>query len=120
MLGLAAIGVMASSAANAPGAVGRCGPATIGPSEVGPYAAIVGAGVGGYVIGKAFGALLGRFGAGAAESGDVAGASGSGELVPLASKTLGEWGETRLSNFLGGQGVKPSSPFKTPIWPTLS
>jgi hypothetical protein len=38
----------------------------------------------------------------------------STDLVPLATKTLGEWGETRLSSFLGGQGVKPAKPFLTP------
>jgi hypothetical protein len=36
------------------------------------------------------------------------------DLVPLATKTLGEWGEARLSSLLGGQGIKPSTPFKTP------
>jgi hypothetical protein len=41
----------------------------------------------------------------------------STDLVPVATKTLGEWGETRLSSFLGGQGVKPTSPFKTPFGP---
>jgi LysM domain len=52
-------------------------------------------------------------GAGAAESATVRAAST--DLVPVASKTLGEWGETRLGSFLGGQGIKPSSPFKTPL-----
>ncbi|MGC1469364.1 MAG: hypothetical protein WA793_08280, partial [Sphingorhabdus sp.] len=39
----------------------------------------------------------------------------STDLVPVASKTLGDWGETRLSSFLLGQGVKPKNPFKTPL-----
>jgi hypothetical protein len=51
----------------------------------------------------------------AAERGAVRAAST--DLVPVATKTLGEWGETRLSSFLGGQGLKPTKPFLTPAGP---
>lgn len=46
-------------------------------------------------------------------------ASGSRDLIPRGAKSLGEWGEARLSNFLGGQGAKPNIPFKTPLGPRL-
>lgn len=39
----------------------------------------------------------------------------SRELVPVATKSLGDWGEARLANHLGGLGVKPASAFKTPF-----
>ena len=51
----------------------------------------------------------------AAEGASVVTSSASRELVPVATKSLGEWGETRLAQFLGGRGVKPSSPFSTPF-----
>jgi hypothetical protein len=39
----------------------------------------------------------------------------SGELVPRATKPLGDWGEARLRNLLGGKGTKPKSPFNTSL-----
>ncbi|WP_182466847.1 hypothetical protein, partial [Sphingomonas gilva] len=48
---------------------------------------------------------------------EVAVPTASRELVPLATKSLGEWGETRLANYLGGLGVKPGGAFKTPLGP---
>ena len=53
-------------------------------------------------------ALLGEPGAAASES---------RALVPVGAKPLGEWGETRLANFLDGQGLKPNKPFITPLGP---
>jgi hypothetical protein len=41
----------------------------------------------------------------------------SRELVPLATTSLGEWGEVRLAKYLGGLGVKPGGAFKTPLGP---
>lgn len=45
----------------------------------------------------------------------LAKSAASRELVPVATKALGEWGESRLATFLGGQGVKPLKAFKTPF-----
>lgn len=36
-------------------------------------------------------------------------------LVPKAPYELGKWGEARLAQVLGNQGVKPSSPFRTSL-----
>jgi hypothetical protein len=39
----------------------------------------------------------------------------AGEFVPSSTKGLGDWGEARLSNLLGGSGFKPKSPFDTSL-----
>jgi len=38
-------------------------------------------------------------------------------LVPKGTRSLGEWGEARLAQVLGGAGVKPSKPFSTSLGP---
>ncbi len=70
--------------------------------------------VGGKIEGIFSNTLGSLFRKGAAEEIAVSAPSTSRELVPVATASLGEWGETRLSSFLGGQGVKPKSPFSTP------
>lgn len=42
-------------------------------------------------------------------------ASPKTDLIPLGAKPLGNWGEARLANYLGGEGIKPNDPFKTAI-----
>ncbi|MEI9929209.1 MAG: hypothetical protein WDM89_01230 [Rhizomicrobium sp.] len=38
-------------------------------------------------------------------------------LVPRGASPLGKWGEIKLSQYLGGAGIKPSRPFMTPLGP---
>jgi hypothetical protein len=38
-------------------------------------------------------------------------------LVPKAISTLGQWGEARLAQILGGRGYKPAKAFKTSLGP---
>jgi RHS repeat-associated protein len=39
----------------------------------------------------------------------------AGELVPASTKGLGDWGEARLRNLLGGGGFKPKNAFDTSL-----
>jgi hypothetical protein len=41
--------------------------------------------------------------------------TGTTALVPRGTKSLGEWGETRLAQVLEGAGTKPSKPFTTSL-----
>jgi RHS repeat-associated protein len=68
---------------------------------------------------------LGGFSAGTravgAAAGGTAGATGAARpgsaLVPKAAFSLGQWGEARLAQILGGRGFKPAKPFKTSLGP---
>lgn len=42
------------------------------------------------------------------------------QLMPLATKSLGDWGEARLADYLGGQGIKPKGAFRTPFGPRFA
>ena len=41
----------------------------------------------------------------------------SRELVPTGARRLGNWGEARLENLLGGFGIKPKNAFRTSYGP---
>jgi hypothetical protein len=47
-------------------------------------------------------------------SGFLAAKGAGAEIVPRGAHSLGQWGETRLAQVLGGAGTKPRSPLVTP------